>query len=142
MARDSTRIGQFGFWRRWVAGMAFVALILHGLSLFAPHARLSAAQAALAVLADLPGAESAGTILCLNASDDDFSGKTPVHGHDSGACPMCQIVGFSLAGASGVSALVTPAPSVSGAPAILLREIAPRAPPRIAARPRGPPILV
>jgi len=122
--------------------MAIIALILQGLSLFTPHAGLSKAQAALAVLAELPGAASAGTILCLNNDDEDFSGKLPVHGHDSGACPMCQILGFSLAGAPEAVQIVLPAPVVVGALAINRHEIAPRAPPRIAARPRGPPVIV
>ena len=122
--------------------MAGFALILQGLSLFTPHARLSTTQAALAVLAELPGAASAGTILCLNNDDEDFSGKPPVHGHDSGACPMCQILGFSLAGAPEAVQIVMPAPVVAGALPINRHAIAPRAPPRIAARPRGPPAIV
>ncbi len=118
-----------------------LALILQGLSLFAPHIRLSTAQAALAALGDLPGAASSGTILCLNNSDEDFSGKAPVHHHDSGSCPMCQIVGAGLAGAPEAGPFVTPLPALSGAPAVFERDSAPRAPPRRAASPRWPPIL-
>jgi hypothetical protein len=126
-----------------VAGLAVVALILQGLSLFAPAPRAkSLAETALAALSGLTGAEQAGTILCLNADDGDFSGKTPVHRHDSGDCPMCQIVGVSLAAVAATSALLAPPPRESAALAIPPFEPAPRAPPHFASSPRGPPSFV
>lgn len=143
LAQETTQAGHFGGWRRIVAGMAVVALILQGLSLFAPTFRVKTpVEAALAALSGLPGAEKAGTILCINADDGDFSGKTPVHRHDPGACPMCQIVGASLAAVAATSQLPTPAPSESHALAIPRRESAPRAPPHFASSPRGPPAIV
>jgi hypothetical protein len=126
-----------------VAGLAVVALILQGLSLFAPTAPAKTpVEAALAALSGLPGAEKAGIILCINADDGDFSGKTPVHRHDPGDCPMCQIVGASLAGGAETGQLLAPAPSESHSLAIPRRESAPRAPPHFAASPRGPPVIV
>ncbi len=129
-------------WRRMVVGFAALALILQGLNLFSPSARLSPVEAALAFLSDLPGAATAGTILCLNVDGQDFAGKAPAHNHDSGSCPMCQIVGFSLAGAPEQGQLVTPAQVLSDVPAIRARQSAPRAPPHFASSPRGPPALV
>ncbi len=126
-----------------VTGLAVVALILQGLSLFAPAARVKTpVEAALAVLSGLPGAENAGTILCINADDGDFSGKTPIHRHDPGDCPMCQIVGASLAAVAATGQLLAPAPRESHALAIPPRESAPRAPPHFASSPRGPPAIV
>jgi hypothetical protein len=133
----------FGGWRRIVAGLAVVALILQGLSLFAPTSRVkSQVETALAALASLPGAAQAGTILCLNAEDGDFSGKAPVHRHDSGDCPMCQVVGGALAAVAASVALLTPPPLESAVLAPPPFESAPRAPPHSASRPRGPPSIV
>jgi len=130
-------------WRRIVAGLAIVALILQGLSLFAPTSRIKTpVEAALAALSGLPGVENAGTILCINADDGDFSGKAPVHRHDPSACPMCQLVGASLAGVLIAVALPMQAPTQSRALAIPRRESAPRAPPHFASSPRGPPAIV
>ena len=143
MAQDMTLSGHLSGWRRIVAGLAVVALILQGLSLFAPASRVeSQAKAALVALSSLPGAEQAGTILCLNADDGDSSGKTPVHRHDSGDCPMCQIVGASLAALAATGALLAPPPRESVVLASLLFEPAPRAPPHFASSPRGPPSFV
>jgi hypothetical protein len=142
LRQAKTQVGRFGDWRRIVAGLAVVALILQGLSLFAPHARAkTSVEAAFAALSGLPGVEKSGTILCLNAEDGDPSGKNPVHRHDSGDCPMCQIVGASLAAVAAASEALTP-PLESVAVAIPPRETAPRAPPHFASSPRGPPILV
>jgi hypothetical protein len=124
-------------WRRMVVGLAAIALVLQGLSLFAPRMpALSPIEAAFSVLANLPGAGSAGTILCLNG-DEAFNGKTPVHHHDSGSRPLCQIIGFSLAGAHEAEPLVLPMQRLSGVLRVPMRESAPRAPPHISARPRG-----
>ena len=143
MAQDMTLSGHLSGWRRIVAGLAVVALILQGLSLFAPASRVeSQAKAALVALSSLPGAEQAGTILCLNAEDGDFSGKTPLHRHDAGDCPMCQLVGGALAAVAATGALPTPTPRESAALAIPRFESAPRAPPHSASRPRGPPSFV
>ncbi len=129
-------------WRRMVVGFAALALILQGLSLFVPRGATSPAEAAFSVLASLPGASSAGTILCLNVADDDSSGKGPVHRHDPGACPMCQIVGASLAAVAATGQLLAPTSRESHALAIPRHESAPRAPPHFASSPRGPPAIV
>jgi hypothetical protein len=143
LAEAKTQVGQFGGWRRIVAGLAVVALILQGLSLFAPMSRAKTpVETALAALSSLPGAQQAGTILCLNADDGDSSGKTPVHRHDSGDCPMCQIVGASLAALTATGALLAPPPRESVALAIPPGETARRAPPHFASSPRGPPSFV
>jgi hypothetical protein len=124
------------------AGFAAIALVLQGLSFYAPrqHA-LSPAEAAYAVLTDLPGAASAGTIICLNG-DEDFDGKAPVHNHGSGSCPMCQIIGFSLVGAPGAEPLVLPTWCKSQVVTVPARDAAPLAPARISGRPRAPPAIV
>jgi hypothetical protein len=129
-------------WRSKVLWLAVTALILQSLNLFAPQmCALSPVEAAFAVLADLPGAAAAGTILCLNG-DEAFNGKAPVHNHDSGSCPMCQIIGFSLAGAPEAEPLVLPTQRLSGVVAVPARAAAPRAPPHLSARPRAPPAIV
>jgi hypothetical protein len=143
LAQDNTRSGQYDGWRRIVAGLGVVALILQGLSLFSPTVRAKTpVERALAALSGLPGAELAGTILCLNGGDGDFSGKSPVHRHDPGDCPMCQIFGGALAAVAATGEPAPPAPRESVALAIPPRETAPRAPPYSAARPRGPPSIV
>ena len=143
MAEAKTQVGHFGGWRRMVACLAVVALILQGLSLFAPASRAkTSVETALAALSGLPGAQQAGTILCLNADDGDSSGKTPVHRHNSGDCPMCQIIGASLAALAATGALLAPPPRESVALEILTVEPAPRAPPHFASSPRGPPSFV
>ncbi|WP_294541668.1 DUF2946 family protein [uncultured Rhodoblastus sp.] len=143
MAQDLTRTGHGGGWRRIVAGLAVVVLILQGLSLFAPPSRAKTpAEPALAAFSGLPGAELAGTILCLNGDEGDFSGKRPVHRHDPGDCPMCQIVGASLAAVAASGEPSAPPPRESAEPAIPPGEAAPRAPPHFASSPRGPPSIV
>jgi hypothetical protein len=138
-----TRTGHVGGWRRIAAGLAVAAMILQGLSFFAPPSRGKAqARAALAALSSLPGAELAGTILCLNGDDGDFSGQKPVHRHDPGDCPMCQIVGASLAAGAATAEPSPPPARESLAPAIPPGETAPRAPPHFASSPRGPPAIV
>lgn len=141
LTRGVLGIWRTGAWRRRVVGFAALALILQGLSLFTPAARLSSAEAAFAALSSLPGAASAGTILCLNGGADDGSSKAPVHHHDSGACPMCQLIGCSLAGAPAPAPLLRLEQRLAFALPLPLGETAPRAPPRIAAKPRGPPAL-
>jgi hypothetical protein len=138
LTQGLARFRQADFWRRTVVGLAALALILQGLSLFVPNARLSPAEAAYKALAGLAGVSDATPILCLNVDGD---GKTPVHHHESN-CPMCQLVGSSLAGASEVPGVVVPAPRLHGVLSAIARTTAPRAPPRIAANPRGPPVTV
>jgi hypothetical protein len=143
LAQGLTRTGHVGGWRRIVAGLAVVALILQGLSLFAPPSRANTlVEAAVAALSRLPGAELAGTILCLNGDDGDFSGQKPVHRHDAGDCPMCQIVDASLAAVAATAEPSPPPPRDSAASAVPPRETAPRAPPHFASSPRGPPSIV
>jgi hypothetical protein len=137
--RQSSRIEQTGFWRRCVVGLAALALVLQGLSLFVSSAQLSPAEAAFEVLAGLPGVSIATPILCLNVDGD---GKTPVHRHDTSSCPMCQLVGASLAGAPDAPGVMVPATRLLGVLAIAAPESAPRAPPHFAANPRGPPVTV
>ncbi len=139
MARGLASFRQAGFWRRTVVGLAALALILQGLSLFVPSARLSPAEAAYQVLASLPGASTAAPILCLNVDGD---GKTPVHHHDLGSCPMCQLVGASLAGAPEAPGVAVFAPRLLGVLSAVAQKAAPRAPPHLAANPRGPPVTV
>ncbi len=123
-----------------VVGLAALALILQGLSLFAPMARLSPAEAAFVQLSSLPGANNAGTILCLNVGAED-AGTAPVHHHPSGACPMCQLIGCSLAGADAPAKPLLLDQRVAYALQLLQADSAPRAALLIAAKPRGPPAL-
>jgi hypothetical protein len=121
-------------------------LILQGLSLFTPSSRVeSQVRSAFAALSSLPGAEQAGTILCLNAQtsseDGDSSGKAPVHRHDPGDCPMCQTVGCALAAVAAKVESSPPAPREL-APGFPPFETAPSAPPHYASSPRGPPSVV
>lgn len=146
MARNESRITQFGGWRRIVAHIVAVALVLQGLSLFSPTARAKTpAEAALAALSSLPGATLAGFILCIDG-DDDFSGKAPgkppVHRHDPAACPVCLTFGCALAGAQALDLDTLYRERLLGILSISALEVLAPQRARSAAQPRGPPLLV
>jgi hypothetical protein len=132
--RGAARLRPIDSWRRLVVCLAALALILQGLSLFAQS---SAA----------PGPGSAGATpsvhqAMVNCPLHNTGGKAPIHRDDSGGCPMCQTLGFALAGAPAIALAPLSSERLLGILAIPVAEFPPREKTRYAAHPRGPPALV
>ena len=143
ISRISRRFPGLSAWRRVVAGLAALAFLAQGLTLFVPSpGALSPAAAAIAELTQIAGAADGGPIICLDANGAGDAGHAPIHRHDGGDCPLCQNFGHAMAGAAFAGCLISPVAAVSRAIPRLAGDVAPRAPPRWDSRPRGPPFIV
>jgi hypothetical protein len=111
-----------------------LALILQGLSLFA--------QSSAALGPGSAGAASSVHQAMVNCPLHKTGGKTPVHSGDSGGCPLCQTLGFALAGAPVIALMALSCERLLGILAIPRQAFPPREKTRYAAHPRGPPTLV
>ncbi len=128
--RGATRIRPSESWKRLVVCLAALALILQGLSLFAQSSRVFG-----------PGAPSIHQAM-VNCPLHKTGGKTPGHHDDSGGCPMCQTLGFVLAGAPVIALAALSSERLLGILAIPIQAFPRREKTRYAAHPRGPPALV
>lgn len=127
---------------RWIAGLAALALVLQGLTLYAPRAAAEAPYGFIAALSKTLGLAEGATVLCVADAGLASDGQTPSHRHNSSDCPMCQTIGAALPGASLIASLALPAAFAAPRAPIMAAQAAPRASPHFAVSPRGPPILV
>ncbi len=118
-----------GSWRRLVVCLAAFAFACQVVGLFAAAPRVSAkflgASAAPMAMANCP----------------HHHGKGPAQHEDSGGCPMCQAIGCALPGAPAIDLLAVPDERLLGTLAIPVAIFPAREKLRLAANPRGPPIL-
>ncbi|MDE2578753.1 MAG: hypothetical protein KGL46_08120 [Hyphomicrobiales bacterium] len=122
-----------------IAWAAIALLLAQTLALFSP-VRVAAPgySAALAELAALPGVAKSQLVLCVN---DPATPGAPAHDHHDGDCPLCLTFGHALAAPVAI-AFVAPSRRAAQAVRAPVRYAAPRAPPNVASRPRGPPAFV
>jgi hypothetical protein len=130
LARRRKQANSEHFWRAWLVRLTALVFVLQVVGLFAAPARPAPA-----------GADSVAEMGMPDCPHHSAHGK----GHDNGApdsCPMCQTLGFALAGASLPSLVTRANERLIGLLAVPAPQAAPRAPPLQSPPPRGPPVLV
>jgi hypothetical protein len=135
LAGGLTKVGRENSWRTWLVRLTALVFVLQSVGLFAAPSLAAPGVTFLAGQADAPGM----------AMPDCPHHKMPGHRHDhdsSGACPMCQTLGFALADAPPPGLVARANQRLIGLLSVPAPQLPPRAPPLQSPPPRGPPVLV
>lgn len=147
MARGSNSQGRRTDWRALVARAILLVFLAQCFGLFATSPRNAAEGSASSLISatDAEGMVAEGMVDCPHhraGGKARDSGKAPGSSHESGGCPMCQMLGCALAGAPAAGLVVRSNERLIGLLSAPAPAMPPRAPPREDSRPRGPPVLV